>query len=97
MAASWQQGVIDSARTALKDAGAVVVRLSQDGPSVISRVYRTKDYKTTKDLRRVAIRQMTRAMNQDCSGCNHYVVIRYADGSLVAWTGMHSLLAEAAA
>lgn len=97
---SWQDDVLDAGAEKLDAAGAVVVRLTTDGPQVVSRVYSTDDYETpsneaaTSKLRRVAVRRATQLLNQDHGGWNYYVVIRYASGQLVAWTGMHSILCE---
>lgn len=71
-----------------------MVRLTREGPEVVSRVYRAADYESTIHLRRVAVRRSTHLFNQDSEGWNYYVVIRYASGEVVAWTGMHGILIE---
>lgn len=90
----WHVEILDATIATLREPGAVVVRLTREGPHVVSRVYRAADYKTTTDLRRVAVRRSTQLLNQDSGGWNYYVVIRYASGEIVAWTGMHSFLCE---
>jgi hypothetical protein len=92
---TWQHDLLRAGAEALPDPGAVVVRLGADGPQVVSRVYRTEDYRTTRELRRVAVRRSTQLLNGDQEGRNHYVAIRYATGQVVIWTGMHSILVEA--
>jgi hypothetical protein len=96
VATDWRQGIIDAARAPLTEPGAVVVRLNREGPEVVSRVYRLADYDGTVALRRVAIRRATQLLNADQEGWNYYAVVRYPEGAgFVAWTGMHSILAEA--
>jgi len=91
---SWQHDLLEAGIEALPDPGAVVIRLVADGPQVASRIYRTEDYKTTRDLRRVAVRRATQLLNEDREGRNYYVAIRYPSGQVVVWTGMHGILIE---
>lgn len=93
-AAHWHVQILNAGAEALIDPGAVVVRFTNEGPEVVSRQYRIADYATTTDLRRVAVRRATQLLNEDRDGWNYYVVVRYASGQVVAWSGMHSILAE---
>lgn len=94
MSGDWRDGILQAAREALNEPGAVVVRLTTQGSEAVSRVYRASDYDSSTTLRRVAVSRATRLLNQDQGGWNYYSVIRYPGGELVAWTGMHSILAE---
>jgi hypothetical protein len=90
----WHVEILDATVAILREPGAVVVRHTNTGPQVVSRVYNADDYKDTTELRRVAVRRSTQLLNEDRDGWNYYVVIRYAGGEVVVWTGMHSILCE---
>lgn len=93
--ADWRGDILRAGLDLLDEPGAVIIRMSRMGAEPVSRVYPASDYDSTQRLRRVAVTRMSRLLNADQAGWNYYSVIRYAGGELVAWTGMHSVLAEA--
>lgn len=90
----WIDAIAEPARDVLKEPGAVIVRLSASGAECVSRVYPKSAYKDSRRWHEVLAGQLTRHLNGDTEGRNHYAVHLYETGELAAYSSIHHLVRE---